>query len=77
MGNGGGGHHCACGVPFSNVCTKKGHMVECSKHRGKFHIPGDECISCGTERRNAELRAKAAREAANKKAASTTKKGKK
>jgi hypothetical protein len=42
-------------------------MVECSRHRGRFHIPGDECISCGTERRNAELRAKAAREAASKK----------
>jgi len=60
-------HHCACGAAFSNICKKKGHMVECSRHRGRFHIPGDECISCGTERRNAELRAKAAREAASKK----------
>ena len=63
------GHHYACGAPFSNVCMKKGHMVECSRHRGKFHIPGDECISCGRERRNAEASAKAAREAASKKKA--------
>lgn len=43
-------------------------MVECSKHPGKYHIPGDECVSCTAERRNAELRAaKAAKEAELKK----------
>lgn len=63
------GHHCACGATFTKVCKKKGHMVECSKHRGRFHIPGDECVACGVERRNAESRVKVAREAASEKGA--------
>ena len=47
-------------------------MVECFKHPGNFRIPGDECVSCATERRNAETRARAA--AAKAKAMADTKK---
>ena len=47
-------------------------MVECFKHPGKFHVPGDECVSCATECRHAEVRARAA--AAKAKAVADTKK---
>lgn len=49
-------------------------MVECDEHPGRFHIPGDECVSCAAERRSAEVRERAAKEAA---AAVPQKKGKK
>ncbi len=50
-----------CRKSFSTNCVRKGHMIECSVHRGVYFLPGNSCATCVAV---AEAEARAAKKAA-------------